>query len=337
MMLNEERIKMLHGSGGKATGELIESVFAEAYGSDILAKMEDAAVVEGSDRIAITTDSFVITPLDFPGGDIGRLSVCGTVNDLLMRGAVPKYITCGWIIEEGTKIEDLKAYAASMRDCAKEAGVQIVAGDTKVIEGRGGVMINTSGVGMIPEGSDISAANARVVDAIILSGNLGDHHAAILSSRMGIETDIVSDAAPLCKMVDALREKNVHVLRDVTRGGLSTVLCELAAASKCGIVIKEEQLPVSKSVRDLCGILGLDPLYMGNEGKLVAFVDPAYAKEALKAVREAPYGENAAIIGYVSDSVGELSLRDGEVVMETPIGGIRRLDVLMGEGLPRIC
>lgn len=333
-MKDNGKILMVHGSGGSATSELIEEVFAHAFGSATLDRMEDAALVEGSGRIAVTTDSFVVTPLEFPGGDIGRLAVCGTVNDLLMRGAHPKYITCGWIIEEGTSIFDLKKYASSMAECAREANVEIIAGDTKVVEGSGGVYINTAGVGFVDEGVDIAASNAKEEDVIIVSGNLGDHHAALLATRMGIETDMVSDNAPLCDIVDALRPYEVHCLRDVTRGGLGTVLKELAVASDKQFVIQEEKLPVSKGVKDLSGILGLEPLYMGNEGKLVAFVAKKDADKALEAVRKARYGENASIIGFVSGSAGEAT---SEVLMETSIGGLRRLDVLQGEGLPRIC
>ncbi len=325
-----EKITMVHGSGGSATSELIESVFASAFSSSVLDKMEDAAVVEGGSRLAVTTDSFVITPLDFPGGNIGRLAVCGTVNDMLMRGAHPKYITCGWIIEEGTAIDDLKRYALSMAQCAAEAGVDIVAGDTKVVEGSGGVVINTAGVGIVDEKTEISAANAKVGDAIIVSGNMGDHHAAVLATRMGIDTDIVSDAAPLTEMVDALRGLEVHTLRDITRGGLGTVLKELSVASQKRFELKEADIPVSESVKNLCGILGLDPMYMGNEGKMVAIVAAEDADKVLDAIRSSAYGENAAIIGRVCEG-------EPDVIMETPIGGLRRIDVLQGEGLPRIC
>ncbi len=369
------RITMQHGSGGSATGELIHSVFAEAFQSQIVDEMEDAAVLAGSGRIAMTTDSFVVTPLFFPGGDIGRLSICGTVNDLLSRGAVPKYLTCGFIIEEGAEISDLKTIAESMAKTAAEAGVTIVAGDTKVIEGSGGVYINTTGIGFIPLREDrlsnqeltarssiehkrpeqsqpkhsqseqskpnqapylnISARNAVPGDVIIVTGNLGDHHAALLSTRMAIETDITSDNAPLTEIVDSIRDLRIHTLRDVTRGGLATVLKELAESSKMKFVLKEELLPVNPKVRDFCGILGLDPLYMGNEGKMAVIVSAEDAEEALKRIRTSKYGEGAAIIGSVKQPENERET--GALYAETAIGGLRTLSVLQGEGLPRIC
>ncbi len=343
------KITMQHGSGGSATGELIHSVFAEAFQSQIVDEMEDAAVLTGSGRIAMTTDSFVVTPLFFPGGDIGRLSICGTVNDLLSRGAVPKYLTCGFIIEEGAEISDLKRIAESMAKTAEEAGVTIVAGDTKVIEGTGGVYINTTGIGFIPREDyfrkqgvpeqapylNISAKNAVPGDVIIVTGNLGDHHAALLSTRMAIQTDIESDNAPLNEIVDSIRDLKIHTLRDVTRGGLATVLKELAESSRMKFVLKEELLPVNPKVRDFCGILGLDPLYMGNEGKMAVIVSAEDAEEALKRIRTAKYGEYAAIIGSVKQPENEREI--GALYAETAIGGLRTLSVLQGEGLPRIC
>ncbi len=328
-----DTITMVHGSGGAATGELIRDVFAAAFSSPMVDAMEDAAVVAGDERIAVTTDSFVVTPLFYKGGDIGRLSVCGTVNDLLMRGAVPRYLTCGFILEEGLPVAQLGRIAGSMAKTAKEAGVSIICGDTKVVEGRGGVYINTTGVGFVPKGVDIAAANAVEGDRILVSGTLGDHHATILGARLSVENGIESDNAPLLEMVDALRPYGVHVLRDVTRGGLATVLCELAAASGKTFTIEEERVPVSEGVRDFCGILGLDPLYMGNEGKLVAIVDEADAEAALKAIRASRYGGNAACIGSVEKSPAG----KGAVYVRTAIGGKRRLMELQDEGLPRIC
>lgn len=326
-------ITMMHGSGGQATGDLIRDIFEAEYGNDVLNEMEDSAVVEGSREIAMTTDSFVVTPPEFRGGDIGRLCICGTVNDLLMRGAVPKYITSGFILQEGTSVEQLKRCVHSMAETAKEAHVKIVAGDTKVVEGNGEFYINTAGVGFIPDGVDIHASGARVGDAIIVSGTMGDHHAAILSERMSIATDIASDCAPLVGMVRGLIGDgiSVHVLRDVTRGGLATVLKELAEASQKTFVIRQDDVPVSPAVRDFSGLLGLDPLYMGNEGKMVAIVEGSEAEKALDIIRRSPYGENAAIIGQVTDEA------PGELIAETSIGGRRRLDILQGEGLPRIC
>lgn len=329
-----EHITLLHGSGGRATGELIKEVFSKAFNSKVVDAMEDAAVVDGSARIAITTDSFVVNPIFYPGGDIGRLAVCGSVNDLLARGAIPKYLTCGFIIEEGFLIEDLKRIASSMADTAKEAGIKIVAGDTKVVEGSGGIYINTTGVGLVEPGIDISAKYARPGDVIILSGNLGDHHTAIMSERLGIESKIQSDNAPLTEMVLAVKDMGVHTVRDVTRGGLATVLCELAEASSTLFYIDEEKLPVSDSVRDFCGILGLDPLYMGNEGKMVFIVEKERASEVLGKIRGCAYGSDACIVGEV---VAPDGADFGNVTLRTSIGGMRRLDVLQDEGLPRIC
>ena len=330
--IKKTKISLVHGSGGRASEELIASVFAEAFCSDVVDAMEDAAVLPSlSGRIAVTTDSFVVTPLTFPGGDIGRLAVCGTVNVLLMRGAVPKYITSAWILETGASIEEVTAYARSMAKCAAEAGVQIVCGDTKVVEGDGGIYINTTGVGEVPEGVDICASGARGGDVIIVSGNMGDHHAAILGCRMSISSDIQSDAAPLVEMCDKLRPIGVHSMRDVTRGGLATVLHELALASGLEFLLDQESIPVAQNVRDFAGLLGLDPLYMGNEGKMVAIVDPEDAEAALEAIKSSRYGSDAAIIGTV-----RASAHPG-LTLKTPIGGLRALGPLEGEGLPRIC
>jgi hydrogenase expression/formation protein HypE len=332
-----EKIIMEHGSGGRATGELIAEIFEQAFSNEVLSQMEDAAVVPGSGQIAMTTDSFVVTPLTFPGGDIGRLSICGTVNDLLMRGATPKYITCGFILEEGADVAQLRQIASSMAATAREAGVVIVAGDTKVIEGSGGIYINTTGVGFVPEDVDIKAKNSRPGDVILVSGNVGDHHAAILSQRMEIRNTIESDNAPLVEMVQNLLNDGirVHVLRDVTRGGLATVLKELAVSSGQLFEIREDALPVDSQVRDFCGLLGLDPLYMGNEGKLVAIVAAEDADHALTLIQSAKYGAYAAIIGEVKEPKTEEER--GRLILKTRIGGKRKLDVLQGEGLPRIC
>lgn len=332
-----EKIIMEHGSGGRATSELIKEIFEAQFDSDVLSEMEDAAVVPGSATIAMTTDSFVVTPLEFPGGDIGRLCICGTVNDLCMRGAKPKYITCGFILEEGVDIEQLKRIVKSMADTAKEAGVKIVAGDTKVVEGNGGIYINTAGVGFVPNGIDIRAKNANDGDVIIVSGNIGDHHATVLSQRMEIKNTIKSDNAPLQEMVGNLISNDIpiHVLRDVTRGGLATVLKELALASGKYFEIDAKNIPVDPQVKSFSGLLGLDPLYMGNEGKLVAILPKAYADEAVRIIRASKYGENACIIGRVKSSDEERE--SGALVLNTEIGGRRYLDILQGEGLPRIC
>lgn len=332
-MKQEKKIIMAHGSGGRATSDLIREIFAREFTNPVLDAMEDAAVVPGSGKIAFTTDSFVVEPLEFPGGDIGRLSVCGTVNDLLMRGAVPKYLTCGFVLQEGLDLELLQRIVASLAATAREAGVAVVAGDTKVVEGNGGLIINTAGVGFVPENVCISAANCQVGDVILVSGHLGDHHAAILSRRMGIYNTIESDCAPLGEMVGALLEAGirVHCLRDITRGGLGTVLKELAEASQVTMAIEEEFLPIDAQVRDFCGLMGLDPLYMGNEGKLVAFVAPEDADRACEILSGCVYGKHAAVIGTVTDE------EPGSAYVNTAIGGKRVLDVLFGEGLPRIC
>lgn len=328
-----KKITMAHGSGGRATNDLIREIFAQEFTNPVLDAMEDAAVVPGSAKIAFTTDSFVVEPLEFPGGDIGRLSVCGTVNDLLMRGAIPKYLTCGFVLQEGLDIGLLKRVVASLAATAREAGVEVVAGDTKVVEGNGGLIINTAGVGFVPEDVCISAANCQAGDKILVSGNLGDHHAAILSNRMGINNTIASDCAPLTEMVRALVEAGirVHCLRDVTRGGLGTVLKELAESSQVTMALEEERIPVDAQVRDFCGLMGLDPLYMGNEGKLVAVVAPEDADRACEIISGCAYGKHAAVIGTVTDE------EPGSAYVDTAIGGKRVLDVLFGEGLPRIC
>lgn len=327
------KITMAHGSGGRATNELISGLFAAEFDNPVLAAMEDAAVVAGSERIALTTDSFVVTPLEFAGGDIGRLCVCGTVNDLLMRGAVPKYLTCGFILQEGLETELLQRVVHSLAETAREAGVIVVAGDTKVTEGNGGLIINTAGIGFVQEQVNISAGACEAGDALIVSGNLGDHHAAILSARLGIRNTIRSDCAPLGEMVQSLIRAGieVHCLRDITRGGLATVAKELAESSAVTFELEEELLPVDPQVRDFCGLMGLDPLYMGNEGKLLAVVAKKDAVRACEMMRACAYGAQAAVIGQVTDT------QAGSACVKTAIGGRRVLDILYGEGLPRIC
>lgn len=324
------KIDMTYGSGGKQTGDLINQVFLKHFSNPVLNRLEDAAVLSISGKIAYTTDSFVVTPLFFRGGNIGKLAVCGTVNDLSMMGAVPKYLTAGFIIEEGAELKDVETIAETMALAAKEAGVSIVAGDTKVVEGSGGIYINTSGIGEIKK-EGITIFGCKPGDVIILSGNLGDHHAAILSERMGIENEIASDCAPLCTIVANLFEADIDVrcMRDVTRGGLATVLNEAADQSGCSVELLEEAIPVSREVKGFCDILGLDPLYMANEGKMIAVVPEGQAEEALKAVKKSPYGTNARIIGTILEGKG--------VRMKTKFMGSRTIDVLYGEGLPRIC
>ena len=324
------KITLSHGSGGKATSELIDQIFARHFSNPILNMMEDSAVVDGYGKIAITTDSFVVTPLFFKGGDIGRLAVCGTVNDLLMRGAVAKYITSAFIIEEGADTDTLEAIASSMAKTANEAGVCIVAGDTKVIEGNGGVYINTTGIGFA-NNENIVSTNLQNGDCVIVSGTMGDHHATILSARMEIENDIQSDNAPLTDIVKNLIDGgiDIHCMRDVTRGGLGTVLNELANASQKQIEIEETAIPITDEVKAFSKILGLNIMHMGNEGKLVAIVPSEQANKAVEIMKNSKYGENATIIGKITNGEG--------VILNTRLGGQRKINVLIGEGLPRIC
>ncbi len=334
-------ITMAHGSGGESTDALIGEIFHKYFQNPFLDQMEDSTTVPGGARLAMTTDSFVVTPYKFPGGDIGRLCVCGTVNDLLMSGAEPKYLTCGFILEEGLPIRELEQVVGSMAETAKEAGVYIVAGDTKVIENRsgegGGLMINTAGVGIFADGGKIlSPSCIEEGDAVIVSGALGDHHAAILGERMHLQHSIKSDNAPLGEMVKAVLEAGVevHEMRDVTRGGLATILNEFAKSADKQIVLQQEALPVHAAVASFCGILGLDPLYMGNEGKMVLIVKEQDAARAVDLIRAAKYGEEATVIGTVR------AVPDDEkpaLLMETEIGGMRIVGPLYGEGLPRIC
>ncbi len=327
------KITSAHGGGGKMMNELIRDIFEKHFSNEILSRMEDAAVLTlpGS-KIAFTTDSFVVSPLFFLGGDIGRLSVCGTVNDLLMRGATPKYLSAGFILEEGLDTDVLARVAASMRDAAKEAGVQIVAGDTKVIEGRGGLYINTAGLGCVETSLDISVSNAREGDAVIISGDMGNHHACILSARMNIQNGIASDCAPLNEMVLSLIHGGieVHAMRDITRGGLGTVLYEIAQASKVRIALSGDVPLADDQVSGFCDILGLDPLYMGNEGKLALVLPGRDAGHAVELLRRSAYGNRARIIGEaVSGAPG--------VTIKTRSGATRLVEPLPGEGLPRIC
>lgn len=325
------KITMAHGSGGKSSAELMGDIFGKHFRNQVLDKMEDAAVLSVGGKIACSTDSFVVSPLVFKGGDIGKLCVCGTVNDLLMMGSVPKYLTCGFILEEGLDVEVLDQIVESMARQARAAGVIIVAGDTKVVEGNGGMYINTTGIGEIPEGRYVSSSNCEEGDLIICSGNLGDHHACILSHRMEIENSISSDCAPLNDIVEALYEAgiNVKTMRDVTRGGLGTVINEIAESSSVKIELEEESIPVNPEVKGFADILGLDPLYMGNEGKMIAVVPCAQAEVALSAVRATEHGVDARIIGKVKAGEG--------AYIKTHLGATRRFDVLYGEGLPRIC
>ena len=331
-----DKISKLHGAGGTATAKLIDEIFKEAFSNAYLDELSDSAVVPGAESIAMTTDSFVVKPLFYPGGDIGRLAVCGTVNDLLMSGAAPAYLTAGYILEEGLDTDDLKRIVISMAETAKEAGVQIVAGDTKVIEAADpkdpGLIINTSGVGYISEHTRVSPAKIRPGDAVILSGNLGDHHAAVLGSRMSINNRIMSDTAPLSDMITNLLGAgiNIHAMRDITRGGLATILNEFVSAAGLHIQLEETAIPVSGEVAEFSRLLGLDPLYMGNEGKCVMILPQEEADSALEIIHHSRYGENACISGRVYDDTPG-------VTMKTRIGGEKVINPLYGEGLPRIC
>ncbi len=333
----ENRVLLAHGSGGKLSHDLIEKSFVPTLGNPILNKLDDSAVFEFSGRLAFTTDSFIVSPIFFPGGDIGKLAVCGTVNDLAMSGAIPLYLSLSFIIEEGFLIDELEKIVSSIYQAAEEAGVKIVTGDTKVVNQGSAdkLFINTSGVGIVPPGVDISAANAIPGDKIILSGNLGNHGIAVLSQREGLkfQVPIPSDCAPLNKMVAEILEAsaNIHCLRDPTRGGAATTLNDFAEQSQVGIRIEEEKIPVHKAVLAACELLGFDPLYIANEGKLVAVVGSADADKVLAKIRQNQYGTEATIIGEVVNE------HPGRVVMKTSLGASRIVDVLVGELLPRIC
>ena len=333
----ESRVLLAHGSGGKLSHDLIEKSFITTLGNPILNKLDDSAVFEFSGRLAFTTDSFIVSPIFFPGGDIGKLAVCGTVNDLSMSGATPLYLSLSFIIEEGLPIDELEKIVRSIYQTADEAGVKIVTGDTKVVNKGSAdkLFINTSGVGIVPPEVNISAANAIVGDKVILSGNLGNHGIAVLSQREGLkfQVPIPSDCAPLNKMVAEILETsaNIHCLRDPTRGGAATTLNDFAEQSQVGIRIEEEKIPVDKAVLAACELLGFDPLYIANEGKLIAIVDPVDADKILSKIRQNHYGTDASIIGEV------VSEHPGQVVMKTSLGASRIVDVLVGELLPRIC
>lgn len=331
-----ELIQMGHGSGGRMMHTLIREHFATVFSMEGL---HDSAVVHNpqSGRIAITTDSYVISPYFFPGGDIGILSVCGTVNDLAMAGARPLYLTAGFIIEEGFPVEDLGKIIRSMRTVADKAGIRIVAGDTKVVEkGKGdGIFINTAGFGVIGEGVDIAPMNIRPGDKIILSGSLGNHGISVMAHRNGISFDppLMSDVSPLNGLVEHMlgQTGNIHVLRDPTRGGIATTLKELAHESGLCMLIEEEALKIMPGVKGACELLGLDPLYVANEGILVCFVAPRDAPGLVEMMKGHEYGRNAAIIGEVVERP------ERTVLLKTAVGGRRIIDMLAGEQLPRIC
>lgn len=326
-----------HGSGGILSRDLLNRLFLPELGKAAPRALDDSAVVEmDGRRYALTTDSHVVSPLFFPGGDIGRLAICGTVNDLAMSGATPVALTCGFVLEEGLSFDILQQVVRSIQDAAKEAGVYIAAGDTKVVQKGGAdkLFINTSGVGKIDDGINISGANAKDGDVIIVSGTIGDHGIAVLSARenLGFETKLESDVAPLNHLVRAMMNAGeIHVLRDPTRGGLATSLVEISEQSKVTIELDEIALPVKSAVKAACEMLGFDPLYVANEGKLVAFVRESDAEKVLGVMKKNNYGGDAAIIGKVI-GVGKAQVR-----MRTAIGGTRLVDMLPGEMLPRIC
>ncbi len=343
-VFEHKQIVLGHGSGGKLTSELIDRIFLPAFGNPILDKMDDQAVLSiNGTRLAFTTDSFVVTPIFFPGGDIGRIAVNGTVNDLAMSGARPLYLSAAFILEEGLAVEDLRRVVESMRAAAAEAGVQLVTGDTKVVNrGKGDqIFITTTGVGVIEDGVNISADRARTGDKIILSGYIGDHGMAIMSQRENLEFEgaIASDCASLNGLVASMLETAsvardadfLHCMRDPTRGGVATTLHEIAKHARVGMVLREQSIPVRESVQGACELLGLDPLYVANEGKLLAIVAEEMAAEVLAQMRRHPLGSDAAIIGDV------VADHPGMVLMKTGIGGTRVLDVMFGEQLPRIC
>jgi hydrogenase expression/formation protein HypE len=335
---HNQAIVLGHGSGGKMSHDLIARQFLPAFDNPALRAGDDAGVItlDGGARLSISTDSHVVWPLFFPGGDIGRLAVCGTVNDVAMMGAVPQYLTAGFILEEGLELAVLERVVTSMQAAAAEAGVFIVAGDTKVVQkGKAdGLYINTSGVGLVMPGQPVGGAQARPGDVVILSGALGDHGIAVLSARgeLGFDADVCSDVAPLNHMVAAmLAAGEVHVLRDPTRGGLATSLNEIAQQSHTGILLDESTIPVHPAVAAACEMLGFDPIYVANEGKLIAIVPQNAAQAVLEAMRSSRYGEEAVIIGEVHAEPA------GRVLMKTVLGSTRVVDVLAGELLPRIC
>ncbi len=335
--MNDETILLAHGSGSRLSHDLVEKNFLPPLTNPLLAKLDDSAVFDLSGRVAFTTDSYVVSPIFFPGGNIGKLAVCGTVNDLSMSGAAPLYLSLSLIIEEGLTLGELKKVVGSIKAAVEEAGVNIVTGDTKVVN-RGSadkLFINTSGIGIISEGVDISGANAKVGDKIILSGTIGDHGIAVMSQREGLKfsVPVQSDCAPLNKLVlDMLKASlKINCLRDPTRGGLATTLNEFARQSGVGIRIEEEKIPIRDGVRAACELLGFDPLYVANEGKLVAIVAPNDAGKILAKMKRNKYGAEAVIIGEVTDE------HKGKVILKTRLGASRIVDMLSGELLPRIC
>ncbi|MDF5715342.1 MAG: hydrogenase expression/formation protein HypE [Rhizonema sp. NSF051] len=341
--IQDTHITLAHGSGGKAMRDLIDSIFVNTFDNPILSQLEDqatfnlATLLQYGDRLAFSTDSYVVDPLFFPGSDIGELAVNGTVNDLAVSGAKPLYLSCSVILEEGLAVEMLQRVAESMQSAAKKAGVQIVTGDTKVVH-RGAVdklFINTTGIGVIPTGVNISAHNIQPGDAIIINGELGNHGTAILIARgeLALETHVESDCQPLNGLVETILNvcPQVHAMRDATRGGLATVLNEFAQSSQVGIRLHEQSIPIREEVKGVCEILGLDPLYLANEGKLVVVVESKNAETVLSAMKSHPAGKDACIVGEV------IAESPGIVFLQTTFGTERIIDMLVGEQLPRIC
>jgi hydrogenase expression/formation protein HypE len=335
---NYKEIVLAHGSGGKLSHQLMEKLVLPQFRNELLAPLHDGAIFSISgQRVAFSTDSYVVNPIFFPGGDIGKLAVHGTVNDLAMCGARPLYLSVGFILEEGTPMEDFWRVVQSMREAATAARVALVTGDTKVVD-RGKadkIFINTSGIGVIPDGINIAPARAQVGDKIIMSGAMAVHGIAIMSVREGLEfeSEIASDTAPLNGLVETIlaANKDVHVLRDPTRGGITSALTEIAQAAKVGMLLNEDAIPISEEVKGACEILGLDPLYVANEGKLLAIIAASDTDRVLAAIQSHPLGREAAIIGQVTDD------HPGFVMMKTRVGGKRVVDMLSGEQLPRIC
>ena len=331
-----KEILLSHGGGGMATRRLIEEVFLKRFTNPSLAPLDDSAELPLKERLAFTTDSYVVQPLFFPGGDIGRLAVSGTVNDLWMKGAKPLFLSTSFIIEEGLKLDLLERVVRSMASTAKEAGAEIACGDTKVVEkgGADGLFITTSGVGRICPGVEVSGGGAKPGDTVICSGTLGDHGMAIISQREGIDirSSLKSDCAPLTPLLEVLLAETtqIHSMRDPTRGGLATALNEIAQSSKVGIFLREEEIPVKEEVRGICELLGLDPLYVANEGKLILILPSGLAQRALQVLRSHPLGKDARLIGWVEEE-------PKGVFLKTRIGGTRPLLMLEGEQLPRIC
>jgi hydrogenase expression/formation protein HypE len=337
--MEDNIIRMGHGSGGRLTRELIRTVFIQRFGNSILNQLGDAAVIPGFEKIALTTDSFVIDPIFFPGGDIGKLAVCGTVNDLCVAGAVPKYLSAGFILEEGFSIDQLIRIADSMAMEAKKACIEIVTGDTKVVK-RGQcdkIYINTSGIGLVPH-DRLHLSDGSMIepgDKIIITGSLGDHAIAILSARenLSLEEEIISDACPLNHLTEKILKipSDIRFMRDITRGGIATILTETCEMKNFGIEIEERTLPIRKSVRAVCELYGFDPIYLANEGKLLIVVKGTVADKILNTLQVEEPGKEAAIIGEITQA------HPGLAIMKSVVGGSRIIDILSGEMLPRIC